>query len=1203
MPLLRISLLGKPEIHHGGQPVSFRTRKALALLIYLAVEGGAHSRAKIAALLWPESETGAARATLRSTLRYLRQGLEHEADEEAAPHLNVSRNELSFNFDSEYVLDLDRVARASDSGDRGASADPDILQRAVEAHRGYFLEGFSLPDAPGFEDWSSLQRQHWRLGMSAIYERLSELWAQSGQTLAALETAARWLAHDPLSEAAHRQMMRLHLSNGDRTAALQAYETCRQTLAEELGVQPAAETRALAERIRAGAQAEMADLGPARDAPAEDDRPFPFVGRADPYTRLVEAFYRVEEDGFQVAIVEGEAGIGKTRLVREFLDWARAQGVSVLHGRAFETGGRLPYQAVVEALRPLTSDLPAALSPTWLRELARILPELDEHAPELPDPAGDESVGRTRLFEAVSRAVDAVSADGPLVFFVDDLHWADTATLDLLTYALRRWRAGGTPVLWIGAVRTEALHRAASFDELQDWLRGLERETGFTRLHLERLAGNEVLEFAAQLGLHETENLALDEFSGWLYRETHGQPFYLIETVKALFEDEILLVQREADGTTRVTMAPRVAAAVSWRSPDPLKGFVPPGVRDVVRNRLARLTTPAFELLVASAVLGQDFDFEAVCRVADLERGSALEILDRLLGMRLWVETSSARYPYAFSHDKIRDVAYTEAGDARRQLFHQRALELLKERKAPAAQLAHHAYGAGDYGASFRDSLQAGEDAMQVFAVREALMHFERARRVLVENPRIGERVEAGQRRQLYVRLGRAYELVNDWEAARFVYAEMLEEARAASRPEAEVNALNRMATVEIISSANVEAAKPLLEEARSVAEAHGDTRGLAEAEANLCLSEFYDFERSAALEHGERAIELARETGERELIARCLNAAGYAASGVNLWDRVERYGEEAHRLYADLGNRALEVDSLMLVMFARINTGDTASGVAEARKALAISQEIDNLWGEANCRNHLAAGLLDLGEYGEAYRVIQGAVALEGLETMPQYMAAHTVRGMVYRTLQDFEKALADHLHAEEHFGQMDNPQLTWVLAPHFCADYVALGNWDQAYEHAKVAMRTKDFAWYYTGFVYWTVIEALLHGGDQQKAEEDITELEEAVGHVPRYRIVVERSRASIFRWKGMREEAVVRLEKALRAAEELALPGEQWPILAELAELYREAGREGKAEEARGKAASVVRSLADTIEDADLRKSFVSARRVRGLLEAWV
>src|SRR5215472_368835 len=206
----------------------------------------------------------------------------------------------------------------------------------------------------------------------------------------------------------------------------------------------------------------------------------PLVGRATELNQLIECYHGARDGQAQVVIVEGEPGIGKTRLVTEFLAWAAAQDADTLVGRAFETGGRLPYQPLLDALRPRIEReeaLDELLGDVWLVELSRLFVELRERYPDLPPGSPDEMTARSRLFEAVARLGTALAARAPVVLLVDDLQWTDVASLDVLHYSAKRWTETGTAVLLLLAMRSEA-------EPLVEWLAGLERDTKVTRLVL-----------------------------------------------------------------------------------------------------------------------------------------------------------------------------------------------------------------------------------------------------------------------------------------------------------------------------------------------------------------------------------------------------------------------------------------------------------------------------------------------------------------------------------------------------------------------------------------------------------------------------------------------------------------------------------------------------------------------------------------------
>jgi DNA-binding SARP family transcriptional activator len=238
---------------------------------------------------------------------------------------------------------------------------PEKLETILEVDRGEFLGGFSLPDAPMFDNWAALQRQASQRQLETVYDRLTQYQLASHEITIAVETAARWVARAPLSEAAYRRLMTAQALSGDSLAALQTYSECRAMLETEFGIEPARETAVLAENITLNRlPKEPGERLAAPGSPGILSRVsgrrealLPFDGRAKQHSQLVAAFHQVRQDGAQVAVLIGEAGVGKTRLLNAFQEWVvlESSGAEIWNGRAFETDGRLPYQPVIEALR------------------------------------------------------------------------------------------------------------------------------------------------------------------------------------------------------------------------------------------------------------------------------------------------------------------------------------------------------------------------------------------------------------------------------------------------------------------------------------------------------------------------------------------------------------------------------------------------------------------------------------------------------------------------------------------------------------------------------------------------------------------------------------------------------------------------------------------------------------------------------------
>lgn len=830
-----------------------------------------------------------------------------------------------------------------------------------------------------------------------------------------------------------------------------------------------------------------------------------------------------------------------------------------------------------------------------------------ERSRDLPFPSHDEATARTRLFESVARLGQALANRALLVVFIDDLQWADASSLDLLHYVSRRWAESNSPILLIFSLRSEAL---AIAPELADWLSGLGRDLSVMRLALDALTPEETVQLIRSLApeelIEQAESLDIERFGRWLYVETGGQPFFILETLKTLVERGILTVQLAEDGARAIDITSAI------RNEQALRGLLPAGVREVIRARLARLPPNALLLLTAGAVLGRSFPFERLYQVAGINENAGLPALEALLANRLLAEvenegSSPREERFMFAHDKIRDVVYTDAGSTRRRVFHRRAFETLQAASAPPAELAHHAFAAGLPEAAVSFSVAAGDEAMRLFAARDAIAHYEQARQLVRRSDGDGLQAVQGSvavlppdLSQLYLQLGWAYELSGEFAQAQSTYEEMLGLAREMHVPAMECTALNRLATMSAQNNHDVARAEELLQQALAVAESSGNTAGVAETTWNLAQSGFYAGKIEASLPHAERALALARELHPQELIGRSLHALASLESVLGKWEESLSHAEEARMLYAALGNRPREVGCLCVMADARINQGQPQEGIDAARAALAISVEIEDPWGQINAAAQMVPGLLDCGAYSEALSVIQQGVALaRALEITPLLVITLNEWGNVSRAMLALEAARAAHsetLARCESF--MPPPYVGWI-AGEPCADCALAGQWQEAYTYALKAAAARDYTTLHGGFARWHETEALLRGGSTEQAREEVRRFGERVGNKRRHRIPYLRALAVLAQWDNEPDQAIAHLEAARALAEQLGLPGELWQVLAVLGELYQSCKSESQAQQAFARAAQVVQSLADRIEDEQQRTTFLSAQQVRAVL----
>ncbi|MEI8165814.1 MAG: AAA family ATPase, partial [Chloroflexales bacterium] len=456
--------------------------------------------------------------------------------------------------------------------------------------------------------------------------------------------------------------------------------------------------------------------------------PLPFTGRADELARLERAVA-----AHKLALVEGEPGIGKTRLANAFLDQIRRTGGIVLVGAAHELEHALPYQPVIGALRALANypDWPMlraslGVEPLWLREVARLVPELagDDEALALPAGRAEEA----RLWEGVARLLLALAARGPVALLIDDLHWADVSTLGLLAYLLRR--AADTPLALLATTRP-----AEPRGPLMALVAALTREGRVERLALRRLSPAESAALAHTICPHDAEALAV-----WLQRNAEGNPYIIAELVGHARETGLLGV----DGH----LHPEAETAP----------VVPPTVYSLIESRLARLSEGARRVLDAAVAAGREFEFEVAARAAALSEGAALDALDELRAARLVEPLPDGRY--RFDHSLTMEVAYREVGEPRHRTLHRRVAEALEalHRDRPdavAGRIAAHFAEGGTPERAAAYALRAGRHAAAMAAWAEAVVFYEQA---LVGAP-------TAQRFEIWLALGDA--LYNRGEAAR----------------------------------------------------------------------------------------------------------------------------------------------------------------------------------------------------------------------------------------------------------------------------------------------------------------------------------------------------------------------------------------------------------------------------------------------------
>jgi len=670
---LQIRCLGDFEVRQDGRPVvGFESLKVRALLAYMVCQRErAFTREHLASLLWPERREEVARRNLRQALYNLRTALGT-----SSPPLETVQGQLRIAPDFDFWLDVKAFENALRRIDPTQTLDTHRLAGAVRLYRGEFLSGFPLRDSSAFEDWLLTERERLREGVVTVLRTLIESYLARGELRVGLQYARRLVALDPLSEEAHRYLMRLFAYSGRRSRALAQYQELESLLERELGVEPLAETRRLYEAILT----EKSPLVVARDDSEPIGPVVPLVGRTQSYGQLTATWRQVQRGRSRVTLIKGEPGVGKSRLARAFLDAASHQAGLVLTGQC-QDRIRLPYEPFPALLRSALAEgserverALAAAPPALLADVALLVPELREQKPELPaaEPLAPGG-GARRLFDAVTSFFGLlVSPPGtatppaPLILYVDDLHLARLETFELLCRVLEGlseaplWLIATGEPLELDDDHPFAVYAAA-------------HEGRVERLELGRLSSAEVEEIATWL-VGSAPHEALAQL---LERLGEGLPLQITELINYLWDDGALVAGEEGRWRLHRGAPARLPATTTF---DALMGL-----------RLRRLPSSARRLTVLAAVIGHPFRPKLLERAAD-EHMTVVEVgleimLERWFVRRFvdhWTTGDTAERPtlgdvsaaeaqrasFIFAHARARDAVYRILAEDRRRVVH-----------------------------------------------------------------------------------------------------------------------------------------------------------------------------------------------------------------------------------------------------------------------------------------------------------------------------------------------------------------------------------------------------------------------------------------------------------------------------------------------------------------------------------------------------
>lgn len=716
---MHIRLLGTLEIeddHRRLGPNDLGGRKPKHLLeILLTERGRVVPKERIADLLWNDELPQNASAAIDTYVSVLRKRLE-PATLHAKDCRYIRRVHPGYLFDTSHAeVDVDRFQALIIEGQR-ASKNGNLEHAgrayagAIDLYRGAYLENEPLAM------WAFGPRERLKRAYIDVLVNAAEVSMAQGNFDGGLRLCEQAIEHDPTCEEAFRQEMLCSYTLGRQDEALRTFQRCCKALTGELGVDPMPETDELYRRILQGTPVQhlLADMLPDVRTMQTESMEIPFLGRQAEFAALEDA-WRTTEQSVLLVMVEGEAGIGKSRLVMEFL---RRGGPRCGRAKCTELERDLPFSGLAAALADLLNHLSAHEAERALAvgpAVVELMPELAGKVPTATAITLPPEAARIRLLDSVVAVLRALA---PLVLFLDDLQWADASTLQALGRILQR--AGDSPILLLTTLRPAEVTDNAPVRHLADAARSAGRLRTIELEPLPRTALDPLL------------SLGVDPVEFWA--ATGGHPLFLTERLRARAGERL-------DETI------------------------------LSRCRAARIS--AQRLLEAASVFERPFHSGLLAAMLGYDEAVVVSDSEELLMRRLLIERAGE---LSFPHDLVRHTIYSKMSAPRREALHRHALRALEAEGVSMAELASHALSGGVWAAAVRFATAAGNQALELYANAEAAAHFKRALTVLEVHPGL---VEPAQFESLLIQRARALIVLSETDEAAKTLTQALASSRS----------------------------------------------------------------------------------------------------------------------------------------------------------------------------------------------------------------------------------------------------------------------------------------------------------------------------------------------------------------------------------------------------------------------------------------
>ncbi len=928
----------------------------------------------------------------------------------------------------------------------------------------------------------------------------------------------------------------------------------------------------------------------------------PMVGRDAELVQLEQALARVRNGSGGIVFIAGEAGLGKSRLIAEgrrlWMETDPGRGAPPwwVERRATSYETNMAYGLIKMQLRlycGLEDGLTAAQARSRLSEwsagldiavraqvegiFARVL-GLQENG------AGESLKGeafRNRFFAAMDAYFEWLYGRQPGVLVLDDLHWADSASVALIAHLLRR--VDTLPVLYICASRPDR--------ESPGWSLLGEAENRyphrFTRIELVPLSAADSDSLVDSL-------LTVSELPDSLRRRIQdradGNPFFVEEIVRSLIDEEVVRRQGQA-----------------WVVGQEIEKIeIPDNVQSLLAARIDRLESETRHVLQLASVIGRSFYYRVLQQIAEARPALKSHLADLQRAQMILEAGRRPELAYMFRHALTQETAYRSILRQQRRVFHSRvakALEMLfpDQLDEHAALLAIHYEQAEAPEKAWPYYRLAGDAAFRLYANSEAAGHYARA---LALGGRAG--APAPTLRHLFKRRGRALELEGQFESALAHYEGMVDWAEEHAEPAIELEGVIAQAIVRCTPTSHFdfEIGKVLVGRAFSLAERLGDQASAAKIHWIEMNRQRLKGSLAAALEQGELSLALSEKLGLAEQRAQTLHDLGYVYSELGRVNKSIESFEEAAAFWRETGNLLMLADNLSGSTISYYLKGDFDTTLEKSDEAYSITQKVKNLWGQAFSQMNIGFSLRERGEYAEALRRIDLSIALGKESGFPvPYYFGRFQKSIVYGDLGMHDEGLriAQEIYDYEGSNPFSETRLMSDVARIFHLTH--LGRLDEAQEILEISrtMISPEHTWYFT---YLGGIELLLIlRRDEPKKALGLSEkhIEKAVEFgVDAMRAELLFYRAEALYGLGKPEQALEALSDALSICKKFNQRRMTWRVQGQRARLLREKGVETEARNALENALETIRTIAEFVPE-EFRASFLATEEVRAVLKA--